>query len=393
MTEDPRPVEAEAHQRGRQVGRHEHGELRRAARLGGADVQGGQGPGGEREADGERDQAPHLVPRGVPAPPDAERHPPVHRGVGHGRQQQADGVRGLRGQDAAQEQVQQHVGHGAGHADQDEAHQLGGEAPAGPARAGQLGDADRATGQAGAEPHDAAQVTQGRGDDVDPRVGVVDPVHRDLMDAQPGPLREHEQFRVEEPRRIGGERQQRPGRVGAQRLEPALRVGEARAEGRVQQQVVAAGDDLPLGAPRHPRAARQPGSDRHIAVPRHQRCDQRQQRVQVRRQVYVHVGHDVGVAARPDRAQRPAAPGPPDMGGADQREFLRQVQGLSPGAVGAAIVGDSDARSKREAVITIGAQPPDGRPEVTFLVADRDHDLYLRLPGDRRRPRAGPAPD
>ena len=65
-------------------------------------------------------------------------------------------------------------------------------------------------------------VTQGRGGDVDPRIGVVDPVHRHLVNAQPGPLREHEQFRVEEPARVRGERQQRPGRVGADRLEPAL---------------------------------------------------------------------------------------------------------------------------------------------------------------------------
>jgi len=151
----------------------------------------------------------------------------------------------------------------------------------------------------------------------------------------------------------------------------------------MQQQVVAAGDDLALRAADHPRTWRQPGPDRHVAVPGQQRRDQRQQRVQVGGQVHVHVGADVGVTAGPDPAQRAAPPGPLTAGGADERKFGRQFQGLSPGAVGASIVSDSDADRKREGVIKIGAQPPDGRPEVTFLVADRDDDLDLGVPGNQ----------
>ena len=56
--------------------------------------------------------------------------------------------------------------------------------------------------------------------------GVVGPVHRDLVDAQPGPLGEHEQLGVEEPAPVLHKRQQLPRLVGADRLEPALRVGE-----------------------------------------------------------------------------------------------------------------------------------------------------------------------
>ena len=241
--------------------------------------------------------------------------------------------------------------------------------------AAQHGNTERAAGQSGAKPYDPAQIAQGGGHHVDPGVGVVDPVHRDLVDAQPGPLRQHEQFRVEEPARVRGERQQRLGRVRADRLEPALRVGEARAEGRVEQQVVAAGNDLALRAADHPGAPRQPGPDRDVAVPGQQRRDQRQQRVQVGGQVHVHIGIDVGVAAGPDRAQRAAPSGPLDTDRAYQWEPGRQRQGLRPGTVGASVVGDRDAGREGKAVIQEGAQPPDGRLEVAFLIADRNHDL------------------
>ena len=63
-------------------------------------------------------------------------------------------------------------------------------------------------------------------DDVDPAVGVVDPVDRHLVDAQPGPLGEHQQFGVEEPAGVLDQRQQPLGDVLADRLEAALRVGE-----------------------------------------------------------------------------------------------------------------------------------------------------------------------
>ena len=260
-------------------------------------------------------------------------------------------------------------------------------------RAAQRRDTDRAAGQPGAEPHDPAQIAQGGGHHVDPGVGVVDPVHRDLVDAQPGPLRQHEQFRIEEPACVGGERQQSPGRVRADRLEPALRVGEAGAEGGVQQQVVAAGNDLALRAADHPGAPRQPGPDRDVAVPGQQRRDQRQQRLQVGGQVHVHIGIDVGVAAGPDRAQRPAPARPLDADRLHQRGLGRQRQSLGPGAVGASVFGDRDAGRERKAVLQESAQPPDRRFDVAFLVADRNHDLDSGLSRDRRRPGSGPGPE
>ena len=62
--------------------------------------------------------------------------------------------------------------------------------------------------------------------DVDPAVGIVDPVDRHLVDAQPGALGEHQQLGVEEPGLVLDQRQQLAGGVGPDRLETALGVGE-----------------------------------------------------------------------------------------------------------------------------------------------------------------------
>ena len=232
-------------------------------------------------------------------------------------------------------------------------------------------DADGAAGQPGAQADDAAQVGQGGGDDVDPGVGVVDPVHRHLVDAQPGPLGQHQQLGVEEPAGVGGQRQQLPGRAGADGLEAALGVGEPGAERGVQEQVVAAGDDLAARAADHPRAARQPGADGHVRMARQQRRQQREQGVQVGRQVHVHVGADVGVAGRPDRPQRPAPPGPLQPHRPDPGQLTSQRLRLLPGAVGTAVVGDRDAGG-----------------EGKRLYAGRRRDAGHSEPG--RAPRYGP---
>ena len=89
--------------------------------------------------------------------------------------------------------------------------------------------AAQALGPPDEQPPDPAQVV-GRGrDDVHPRVGVVDPVDRDLADAQAQPLRRDQQLGVEEPLVVLDERQQLLGRVAAERLEAALGVAEAAA--------------------------------------------------------------------------------------------------------------------------------------------------------------------
>ena len=50
-----------------------------------------------------------------------------------------------------------------------------------------------------AQPGDPAQVLERGADDVDARVGVVDPVDRHLVDAQAGALGEDQELGVEEP--------------------------------------------------------------------------------------------------------------------------------------------------------------------------------------------------
>ena len=103
-------------------------------------------------------------------------------------------------------------------------------------------------------PHAAQVVGRGR-HDVHPRVGVVDPVHRDLADPQAQPLGGDQQLGVEEPLVVLDERQQRLRRVAAQRLEPALGVAEPAPQGELEDQVVGPRDQLALGPAHHVRAA------------------------------------------------------------------------------------------------------------------------------------------
>ena len=128
---------------------------------------------------------------------------------------------------------------------------------------------------------------------------VVDPVHRHLVDPQPGAFGEDQQFGVEEPAGVCDVREQPVCDVGADRLETALRVGESGGERGFEDQVVAARDDLALGAAHHPGAAAQPGADGEVGVARDQRGDKRSQRGEVGRQVDVHVGEHRGVGRRP----------------------------------------------------------------------------------------------
>ena len=364
-TEYPCAVEQEP-ERGRdQVGGDQYRHLRTPARRRRGRVQPGQRARGEREAGREGEQALELVPGRVRAPADAEGQPPVGGGVGHGRDEQAERVGGQGRHDVAQQQVQDDVGQRAGHADDAEPGDLPAQLAPSAGRAGldgrlaQRRHLDGAAHEPAAQARDAAQVGEGRGRDVDPGVGVVDPVHRDLVDTQARPLAQYQQLGVEEPAGVLGQREQDLGLVPADRLEAALGVGELRAERGPQQQVVAARDDLPAGPADHPGAVREPGADRDVAVSRQQRGHQRQQRVQVGGQVHVHVGQDLGVAGRPDRAQRPAAPGLFHMNGGDAGQFPAQRRRDRPGPVGAAVIGNSDPRGERELLAQVGAEPPD----------------------------------
>ena len=56
--------------------------------------------------------------------------------------------------------------------------------------------------------------------------------------------------------------------VGTDRLEPTLRIAETNTEGKPQQPVVAARDQLALEAAPDSSLGVQPGADRHVAVTR-----------------------------------------------------------------------------------------------------------------------------
>src|SRR6185437_5825190 len=155
-------------------------------------------------------------------------------------------------------------------------------------------------------------------------------------------------------------------------------VREARPHQGPQQQVVAARDHLPLGPADDPRAAGQPGADGQVAVPGQQRGDQRQQGVQVCRQIDIHVGEDLGLALRPDGPQRPAASRQLHPDGPDLRQLPSQLAGDLPGGVRAAVVRDGDPGAEGEALAQVAGQPAHARREITLLIPNRDNDIYLQ---------------
>jgi hypothetical protein len=110
-----------------------------------------------------------------------------------------------------------------------------------------------------------------------------------------------------------------------------------------------------------------------------QRCDQRQQRVQVGGQVDVHVGEHVGGALGPDLLQRTAATGllEPDDPHAGQLDGQQRADLV--GGVRASVVGDADLGREREGGVQELTQPPDIRTEVVLLVLDGYDDLDPRM--------------
>jgi hypothetical protein len=102
---------------------------------------------------------------------------------------------------------------------------------------------------------------------------------------------------------------------------------------------------------RAPRASREPTAS---SLAREQRSHQRQQGVQVSRQVDVHVGHHVGVADRPGGTQRASAALLVEMDHADSGELGRQSNRDAERGVRAGTVGDRDARGERKAIREMG---------------------------------------
>jgi hypothetical protein len=173
------------------------GQLQGQAGRGDGRLQRGQGAAGQGQGEQEHRQPAELVAAG-PAPASRpEGQAPVGSGVGHGGDTQRGQVGRLRAepQALAQQRVQGHVGQGAGRAHGGEPDELAGQAnrhPRGgrlerrPAELGaQLADREGAGGQRPADPDDALEVGHRGGEEVDPAVGVVDPLHRHLVDAEP----------------------------------------------------------------------------------------------------------------------------------------------------------------------------------------------------------------
>ena len=113
--------------------------------------------------------------------------------------------------------------------------------------------------------------------------------------------------------------------------------------------------------------------------------------VQVRRQIDIHVGEDLGVALRPDGAQRPAGPAlhvhRPHLA-----ELAGQPGGNRPRGVAAAVVRDRDPGGEREAVTEEADQAPDARREIMLLIAHRNHNVHLQNSHDNENRPSSSAP-
>jgi len=228
--------------------------------------------------------------------------------------------------------------------------------------------------QAAGHADHAAQVLVRRRGDVHARVGIVGPVDRHLVDAQPGALGEDQQLGVEEPGLVAHAGQQAVGDLGAHRLEAALRVAEAGVQRGAQQQVVGARDQLTPGAPGNAGPVQQAAADGQVAVPGDERRHQRQQRTQVGGEVDVHVGHHRRVAGHPGGAQGATPPLLVEVHRLDPRHGLAQPPGDRPGGVGAGVVDDGDPRREGELRGEKGVQAADRPLQRGRLVVDgNDH--------------------
>ncbi len=311
----------------------------------------------------EDEEAREVLAHEARAPADAERQPPVRGGVADGGDGQGGDVRPGGAERAAEQEEQQRVGDRAEHADAHEPRDRAGQREAG----------------------DALEVLDRRADDVDARVGVVDPVDRHLVDAQAAPLGEDEQLGVEEPGVVADVGEEAVERVAADGLEAALRVGEAGAQRRVQQAVVAARDDLALRAADDAGALREPRADRDVAVAGEQRGDERQQRAEVGREVDVHVADDPRAAPRPGGPQRAAAALALQVQVLDAAQALLQVAGDGGRAVRARVVGDDDPPAEREGLGEEPVQAPDALLEDRLLVVDGHDDVDVAGGRESRR--------
>ncbi len=286
-----------------------------------------QGTARDQQCDGEDDVALGLMAPASVGSTDAEGEPAIDGCVGVSRNQQRGDVGDLGRKCESEYPEQQTEQHGAAHADNREPDDVAEQTLIGArqrcARV-QMGDGQAPGGESASQPGDSPQILASGRHDVDAGVGVVDPVDRNLMDPHPGAFGQREQFGVEEPGVVLHQRQQNVGAIGSNGLEPALSVAESDPQRRAQQQVVGPRDELPLGPAHDPRPAPQASADRDVGVAAEQGGDQRQQGVQISRQVDVHVRQYGGIGFQPGGAERPAPALLAQVQCADLGESLRQ---------------------------------------------------------------------
>jgi hypothetical protein len=227
---------------------------------------------------------------------------------------------------------------------------------------------------AGAQSDDAFDVLPRRVDHVDGGIGVVRPVRAELMDAEAGPLCAGEQLRVEEPLGVLDLRQQFLRRPRRQCLEPALGIAESDAEADLEQTVVAAGDDLALDAALDRESRLQAGGDGDIGQSGPDDLDHRVEDADVRGEVDVRIGDDVGRRRLPHAAQCTAAPLLLEADVFDLRMSGRECRGDVGGGIGARIVGDDD-RDLGAAGGLDGEEDLDRGGQRGLLVVHRDDEV------------------
>src|SRR5579863_10540030 len=135
---------------------------------------------------------------------------------------------------------------------------------------------------------------------------VVDPVNGNFVDPQATAFCHHEKLRVEEPSVVLDERDQLARSLGPESFEAALRVRKVVAQGRSQDEVVHPRDELALWSPYHSRTWRKPRTDSHVAVACEERGHERQEGVEIGREVDIHICDDRSAALEPCLSQRAA---------------------------------------------------------------------------------------
>ena len=206
---------------------------------------------GHGDRDAECTHARELVLPEAGPRPHAEREPAVRGGVADRGRDEREHVRDGGRSEGAKKRVDDRIRDRARDADAREREYLARQ---------------RQGNAAEAHPKDSAEIVHRGLRDIDPRIRVVGPIDRNLVDAHTRALREDEELGVEEPRLVLHGWDEPACRDGSDGLESALCVAELRAEADMKQEVVRTRDELPLGATPHTGAARETASDRDVAV-------------------------------------------------------------------------------------------------------------------------------